>query len=354
MGRVAVRVLLAVMVTAVLVEASAAPQGDLAGFPAATGLSGSAESPATTAPPSAAPSPTASPAPATERPAASASPEAGAGPSSSPSPGASRSSLSSPRPAGAIDVPILYYHRVIEIPADIRTWSEARQNEFLAYMETPCELAVQVDWLDAHGYTTILPRDLANHWDHGWPLPSKPVVLTFDDGYPEWSDVVLPMLLARRFRAEFYVTVNRLDAGFSWDDVHALADAGMGIGAHDMDHIQLVGGGTIASLGEMRYQVGRAKEVLEAQLGVTVDSMAYVGGGFNETLERVAAEAGYRTARSILRGVEQRPDERYALRVSRIGVFDDVVDGTFENAMACRLTAGLPMFEARVTGTNPG
>jgi len=128
----------------------------------------------------------------------------------------------------------------------------------------------------------------------------------------------------------------------------------MGIGAHDMDHVQLVGGGHLASLGEMRYQVGRSKEILERELGITIDSMAYVGGGFNDALVNVAAEAGYRTARSILRGTEQQPDERYALRVSRIGVFDDVVDGTIQNAMECRLTAGLPVFEARVTGTNPG
>src|SRR5450759_4590460 len=50
------------------------------------------------------------------------------------------------------------------------------------------------DWLEAHGYTTILPRDLAEHWDRGVPLPARCVILTFDDGYPEWVSTVLPLL----------------------------------------------------------------------------------------------------------------------------------------------------------------
>jgi hypothetical protein len=104
----------------------------------------------------------------------------------------------------------------------------------------------------------------------------------------------------------------------------------------------------------MRYQVRESKRRLEAQFGITVDSLAYVGGGYDADLVRLVREAGYTSARAIDRGVDQSPANRYALRVSRIGVFDDVVGKTLENAMTCRLDPTMREFEARVTGTSPG
>ena len=64
-------------------------------------------------------------------------------------------------------VPIVYYHRVESIPADFRSWGRHRKRTFLAYDSLPDAFDAQLDWLKAHGYTTILPRDLAAHWDPG-------------------------------------------------------------------------------------------------------------------------------------------------------------------------------------------
>ena len=58
-------------------------------------------------------------------------------------------------------VPILYYHRVENVPAGFATWSKASQDNFLVDDTLPFAFAAQLDWLAAHGYTTILPRDLA-------------------------------------------------------------------------------------------------------------------------------------------------------------------------------------------------
>jgi hypothetical protein len=77
--------------------------------------------------------------------------------------------------------------------------------------------------------------------------------------------------------------------------------------------------------------------------------MAYVGGGYNATLIRIAQEAGYTTARAIERGVRQAPETRYHLQVSRVGWRDDVLD-----LYSGRLAKGLPTFAARVSGQNPG
>jgi hypothetical protein len=124
----------------------------------------------------------------------------------------------------------------------------------------------------------------------------------------------------------------------------------MGIGAHDVQHVQIAGGGVAtASAAVMRYQVTEAKRLLELNAGVPVDSMAYVGGGYNATLMQIVKEAGYSTARAIERGVQQSPGIRYHLHVSRIGWKDDVL-----NMYTGKLAAGMPTFAKRVSGQNPG
>src|SRR5262249_19142426 len=110
-------------------------------------------------------------------------------------------------------VPILYYHRVEPVPSDFRTFGAARRNRFLAYDTLPTAFEAQLDWLRSRGYTTILPRDLAAHWDSGAPLPPRPVILAFDDGFSSWVHRVLPALRARGMVAEFYLTLDAIKHG---------------------------------------------------------------------------------------------------------------------------------------------
>lgn len=249
-----------------------------------------------------------------------------------------------PIPEGA--VPILYYHRVQAVPPDFATWDHARQRAFLAYDTLPAAFEAQLDWLIHHGYTTILPRDLAAYWDAGERLPKHPVILTFDDGFPSWVTTVLPMLRKRSMVAEFYLTLDAIASKtLRWSDVRRLATAGNGIGAHDVHHVQLAGlpGGRAATAEVMWHEINDIRSVIKAQVGTAPDSMAYVGGGFDATLVDLVKQAGYSTARSILRGIVQSRADRFTLRVVRIGVYDDVIDPVTET-----LVDGLPTFTARM------
>lgn len=251
-------------------------------------------------------------------------------------------------PEGA--VPILYYHRVEAVPPEFRTWSRARQRQFLAYDTLPAALEAQLDWLSAHAYTTILPGDLAAHWDRGRRLPTKPVILSFDDGSPSWVATVLPMLHRRAMVAEFYLTLQAIAQGdLRWSDVRRLADAGNGIGAHDVHHFQLAGlpGGRAMSPAVMWKEIAPIRSIIRRHVGTTVDSMAYVGGGFDATLVGLVKRAGYTTARSILRGIDQSATHRFTLRVVRVGSHDDVIDPTTQT-----LVDGLPTFSARMHGVS--
>jgi len=272
-----------------------------------------------------------------------------------PAPPTSALLLTLPVPGQPLTLPVLYMHQVVPIPADIVSWSGGAQQAFLRQSVSVCAFTAQLDWLVAHGYHTVLPRDVVAFWDHGAPLPVNPIILTFDDGSPDWYSTVFPMLQAHGLTAEFYVTLEHVGSSISWDQLRQMAAAGMGIGAHDVNHFQLTGGPVVpASLDVMRYQVTEAKRVLESQLGVVVDSMAYVGGGYDAALIGIVQAAGYSSARAVNRGTWQEPGARYRLRVSRVGAWDDVVGGTLDNAINCVLDPAMSTFASRIAGSNPG
>ena len=132
--------------------------------------------------------------------------------------------------------------------------------------------------------------------------------------------------------AEFYLVVEAVGSGLRWSDIRRLAQAGNGIGAHDVHHVQLarLPGGRAVSSSVMWREITSARSIIAAQVGIAPDSMAYVGGGFDATLVALVEKAGYTTARSIQRGIVQTPSHRFTLRVVRSGYHDDVIDPFFK------------------------
>lgn len=59
---------------------------------------------------------------------------------------------------------------------------------------TPSEFESDLKYLKNHGYQTIVVQDLLDYYDKGTPLPPKPVMLTFDDGYESGYVYILPIL----------------------------------------------------------------------------------------------------------------------------------------------------------------
>jgi len=248
-------------------------------------------------------------------------------------------------------IPVLYYHRLQPLPADYATWSKAKRRSFTTYDTLPKVFGAQLDWLRDHGYTTILPRDLAAHWDDRSRLPARPVIITFDDGSRDWVTRVMPALKKRGMVAEFYLTLAAIEHGnLTWDEVRQLAAAGNGVGAHDVHHVQLTAFGTgrkPATAAKMWAEVNGARQTIGDHIGVYPDSMAYVGGGYDATLQHLVEQAGYTTARGIARGVVQTAHRRYALRVVRVAIRDDVSD-----LLTATMIPGLPTFAARVAGVS--
>jgi peptidoglycan/xylan/chitin deacetylase (PgdA/CDA1 family) len=133
--------------------------------------------------------------------------------------------------AARANVPVLCWHQIRPI-----TGADSAQDR--AYIVSPKALAAQLDALDRAGYHPVTGEALVAHVAIGKPLPSKPVLLTFDDASAGQYSQGFPLLRRHHFVATFFVmTVVLGKPGWmARADVRALDRAGMTIGAHTWDH----------------------------------------------------------------------------------------------------------------------
>jgi peptidoglycan/xylan/chitin deacetylase (PgdA/CDA1 family) len=205
----------------------------------------------------------------------------------------------------------------------------------LLYHYTPTNFDEQLTYLEQHGYT-VIDMSEAVAGLHGGPLPPKPVVITFDDGFADQMNA-FEILRRHNMKATFYIInggeASRWcigagrrygdplqppggcgDAYLSWDQVRELDRSGLiTIGGHTLDHENLAG----LSEDEQRQEIFDSKAGIEQQLGHPIHDFAYPYGAYDYTSVELVREAGYDTAVSTLPGQFQALDFQYTLRRER-------------------------------------
>ncbi len=188
-------------------------------------------------------------------------------------------------------VPILMYHEISTEPV-LDSWLAAAPERF----------ARQLEYLKASGYSTLTTADLAERMKTGAPLPAKPVVLTFDDGTADFCEVALPLLAEHGFTATLFATSGWMTGAggrtsgrnvppgmLSWDQLRAVARAGIEVGAHTISHPQL----DQLPPELLRKELADSKDELESRLGQPVRGVAYPFGYSSRLVRAHAAGAGY-------------------------------------------------------------
>ena len=85
-----------------------------------------------------------------------------------------------------VQLPILMYHHILK--------DSARQGK---YVISPEELEQDLIYLKKNGYETVTAEDVIHFVYEGTPLPEKPIMLTFDDGY--YSNFVYAYPLLKQY-----------------------------------------------------------------------------------------------------------------------------------------------------------
>ncbi|ALI98387.1 polysaccharide deacetylase family protein [Rufibacter tibetensis] len=128
-------------------------------------------------------------------------------------------------------VPILCYHQ-------IREWTSSDGKVGKDYIVKVADFKAQMKMLADSGYHTILPDQLQDYLTKGTPLPSKPIMLTFDDTKLDQYTVAKPELEKYGFKGVFFimtVSIGRPNY-MTKEQIKELSDAGHVIGSHTYDH----------------------------------------------------------------------------------------------------------------------
>jgi hypothetical protein len=97
---------------------------------------------------------------------------------------------------GRKEVPILCYHQ-------IRDWKPTDSKVSKDYIMPPADLKAELKMLADSGYHTILPDQLYAYLTKGAALPSKPIMLTFDDTDEDQYTVAWPEMKKYGFQGCF-------------------------------------------------------------------------------------------------------------------------------------------------------
>jgi peptidoglycan/xylan/chitin deacetylase (PgdA/CDA1 family) len=211
-----------------------------------------------------------------------------------------------PRPRAA-PVPILMYHRVGSPPAGAR-----HPRSWVA----PRRFRRQVAALGRAGYRGVTPARLWAAWHGGAPLPTRPVVISFDDGYAGQYRHALPVLRARGWPGTLNLWVARLDApgGLRRAQVRRMLAAGWELDAHSLTHPDL----TALDADRLAREVAGSRAAIQREFGVPADFFCYPYGRFDAAVEEAVREAGFVAATTTRHGVATPQEDPFAL--SRIGV----------------------------------
>ncbi|MFF9015662.1 polysaccharide deacetylase family protein [Streptomyces sp. NPDC014870] len=184
---------------------------------------------------------------------------------------------------------------------------------------SPEAFAAQMEVVADRGLTPLTTAELAEAWRTGGPLPARPVLITFDDGYEGVHRHALPVLAKHGFASTVFVSTGwlrgtydeggALDTMLDWDQVRELAAAGTEIGGHSHSHPQL------DQVDDRRlwYETLRCKEILREELGRAPVSFAYPYGYSDRRVRRTVRAAGYAQALAVGNGVARRRQGPYAL-----------------------------------------
>jgi len=184
------------------------------------------------------------------------------------------------------DVPILMYHYVSDLPPD----ADVYRRDLTV---SPEAFEAQLQYLDEAGYHPVTLTDVYLYLTEGYPLPEKPVVLTFDDGYRDAYEVVFPRLLDHGFPGTFFVLATpahyESEAYLTWSQMKEMSQAGMAIQAHGRDHVDLRG----RSYDYLVYQILGIREAIEQHTGRMPRFFCYPSGRWDADVIAVLESAGY-------------------------------------------------------------
>ena len=202
------------------------------------------------------------------------------------------------------EVPILCYHNIKELKAGDGEMTKT-------YTVSPANFAQQMKALSDAGYHSILPNQLYDYLVYDAPLPSNPVMITFDDTREEQFSIGAAEMKKYGFKGVFFVMTVSIGRPnyLSKEQIKSLSDSGNVIAAHTWDHHMV----TKYAGEEWNTQLVKPKTKLEEIIGKPVTYFAYPFGLWNKAAIPELKKSEYQMA-YILATKRDSVDPLYTIR----------------------------------------
>jgi peptidoglycan/xylan/chitin deacetylase (PgdA/CDA1 family) len=149
-------------------------------------------------------------------------------------------------------------------------------------------LAAQMGYLGRHHYHVVTLQEVYDYW-HGGPLPSHPVVVSFDDGFRGYVTKALPILRADGWSGTLNLAVSHYPSELRRRMILRLLNANWELDSHSLTHARLPGLGAA----RLRAEVAGSRQVLRRIFRVPVNFFCYPYGAFDGAVVTAVRRAGY-------------------------------------------------------------
>jgi peptidoglycan/xylan/chitin deacetylase (PgdA/CDA1 family) len=190
-----------------------------------------------------------------------------------------------------VAVPILMYH-VVNTPPPGTPYPALWVGKEL--------FASHLAALHAAGYHGVTLQRVWDAWTGRYALPSKPIVISFDDGYLSQYTHAKPALRKLGWPGVLNLKVGNIGpGGLTKHMVRSMLAAGWEVDAHTITHPDL----TTLGADQLRTEVAGSRTILRRDFGVPVAFFCYPAGRFNGTVEAAVRAAGYLAATTTQPGL---------------------------------------------------
>jgi peptidoglycan/xylan/chitin deacetylase (PgdA/CDA1 family)/glycosyltransferase involved in cell wall biosynthesis len=221
-------------------------------------------------------------------------------------------------------IPVLMYHKIPHEDLQSKHRIFVNKNNFEKHLQ----------FYQSRGFTTVTFKELEEFRSGRKSFsefPTKPLLITFDDGYVDNLENAAPLLKKYNMKAVIYLLADHSIKENYWDNdgeepiqplmsleqKQKLLDYGYEIGSHGFSHRKI----TEMSETEAFHELNKSKEQLEKDLGLPISSFAYTYGVTSPLAEELAEDAGYSFAVNTTSGGLTLEENPYS--IFRINIFPE-------------------------------
>lgn len=216
-----------------------------------------------------------------------------------------------------VQVPVLTYHKILPVHSDtIYPGTFVPPKLFRQHLQHLAKRGFQTERLDQIFSTAS---------------PTKPIVLTFDDGFQDFEDNAFPLLQEHKMTGTVFLVSNQIGKTNEWDEkigdvryplmnkesILRLHSQGIEFGSHTLSHVRL----TSENADTQAREIQQSKTDLESLLGFPITTFCYPYGSYDDTSVQLARAAGYTHATTCEKGLNDGSED--LLRLKRIAIRND-------------------------------